>query len=248
MTDQTDKPKLGTRPPLGLKRTVETGKVKQSFSHGRSNTVVVEVKKRRILGKPGEAPAAPEPKVEAATPAPAPTPAAPAPKPAPKRPVDDITARKEMQERLLREAEEARMNSLEEARRREDRSKLAQTEDEKRRAEENRKAEEEAARQAAEEAAEAERRAAEEAAQPAAPPAAEAEEERSFRKTGSAPAHPPKRTEPGRPGRGHDERRHAGKLTVSRALTGEDDSRTRSLAALRRAREKEKRAHQQAGP
>ena len=44
MTDQSDKPKLGTRPPLGLKRTVETGKVKQSFSHGRSNTVVVEVK------------------------------------------------------------------------------------------------------------------------------------------------------------------------------------------------------------
>ena len=69
MTDQSDKPKLGTRPPLGLKRTVETGKVKQSFSHGRSNTVVVEVKKRRILGKPGEPPpAAPEPKVEAPRP------------------------------------------------------------------------------------------------------------------------------------------------------------------------------------
>jgi translation initiation factor IF-2 len=247
MTDQTDKPKLGTRPPLGLKRTVETGKVKQSFSHGRSNTVVVEVKKRRILGKPGEAPAAPEPKVEAA--APAPKPAAPAPKPAAKRPVDDITARKEMQERLLREAEEARMTSLEEARRREDRVKVAQTEDEKRRAEENRKAEEEAARLAGEEAAEAERRAAEEAAQPAAVPVPEeAEEERSFRKPASAPSHAPKRPEPGRPGRGHDERRHAGKLTVSRALTGEDDSRTRSLAALRRAREKEKRAHQQAGP
>ncbi len=248
MTDQSDKPKLGTRPPLGLKRTVETGKVKQSFSHGRSNTVVVEVKKRRILGKPGETPPAPEPKVEAAAPAAAPKPAAPAAKPAPKRQVDDITTRKEMQERLLREAEEARMNSLEEARRREDRSKLAQTEDEKRRAEENRKAEEEAARRAVEEAAEAERLAAEEAAQPAAPPAAEAEEERNFRKPASAPAHAPKRTEPGRPGRGHDERRHAGKLTVSRALTGEDDSRTRSLAALRRAREKEKRAHQQSGP
>ncbi len=127
MTDQSEKPKLGTRPPLGLKRTVETGKVKQSFSHGRSNTVVVEVKKRRILGKPGEAPPAPEPKVEAAAPAPAPKPAAPAAKPAAKRPVDDITARKEMQERLLREAEEARMTSLEEARRREDRSKQAQT-------------------------------------------------------------------------------------------------------------------------
>jgi translation initiation factor IF-2 len=247
MTDQSDKPKLGTRPPLGLKRTVETGKVKQSFSHGRSNTVVVEVKKRRILGKPGEAPPAPEPKVEAA--APVPQPAAPAPKPAaPKRPVDDITARKEMQERLLREAEEARMTSLEEARRREDRSKQAQTEDEKRRAEENRKAEEEAAKRATEEAAEAERRAAEEAAQPAAAPVPEvAEEERSFRKPASAPQ-APTRPEPGRPGRGHDERRHAGKLTVSRALTGEDDSRTRSLAALRRAREKEKRAHQAAGP
>ena len=54
-----DKPKLGMRAPLGLKRTVETGKVKQSFSHGRSNTVVVEVKKRRILGRPGEGEAAP---------------------------------------------------------------------------------------------------------------------------------------------------------------------------------------------
>ncbi|MEA3064881.1 MAG: translation initiation factor, partial [Sphingomonadales bacterium] len=50
MSETTDKPKLGARAPLGLKRTVETGKVKQSFSHGRSTTVVVEVKKRRILG------------------------------------------------------------------------------------------------------------------------------------------------------------------------------------------------------
>src|SRR3954453_23957568 len=71
MSETTDKPKLGTRAPLGLKRTVETGKVKQSFSHGRSNTVVVEVKKRRILGPPGGQPEA------AAAPAPeAPTPAA----------------------------------------------------------------------------------------------------------------------------------------------------------------------------
>ena len=252
MTDQSDKPKLGTRPPLGLKRTVETGKVKQSFSHGRSNTVVVEVKKRRILGKPGEAPA-PEPKVEAAAPAPAAKPAATAPKPAaPKRPVDDITARKEMQERLLREAEEARMTALEEARRREDRSKQEQTEEEKRRAEENRKAEEEAVRKAAEDSAEAERRATEEAAAPAAAPAVvEEEEDRGFRRPASTPGHAPKPARPAHPGAhrpGRDDRRHAGKLTVSRALTGEDDSRTRSLAALRRAREKEKRAHQQAGP
>jgi translation initiation factor IF-2 len=251
MTDQTDKPKLGTRPPLGLKRTVETGKVKQSFSHGRSNTVVVEVKKRRILGKPGEAPA-PEPKPEAVAPAPAPKPAAPAPKAAPKRPVDDITARKEMQERLLREAEESRMAALEEARRREDRSRQEQSEDEKRRAEDNRKAEEEAARLAAEQAAEAERRAAEEASAAVAEPQVqeEVEDDREVRRP-AAPSHAAKPARPAHPGanRGRvDERRHAGKLTVSRALSGEDDSRARSLAALRRAREKEKRHHQEAGP
>ena len=248
MTDQSDKPKLGTRPPLGLKRTVETGKVKQSFSHGRSNTVVVEVKKRRILAKPGEAPvAAPEPKVEAA-PAPAPAPAAPAPKPAaPQRraPVDDIATRKELQEKLLREADEARMTSLGDARRREDRAKVAQTEDEKRRAEDNRKAEDDAVLAAAEEAS----RPVEVPIDDAAPAATtERDEERRFTRPAAAPAHVPKRPEPARPGRGREDHRKSGKLTVSRALTGEDDSRTRSLAALRRAREKEKRAHQQSGP
>ena len=64
---------------------------------------------------------------------------------------------------------------------------------------------------------------------------------------GHAPA--PRRPEPARPTRGRgDDRRHHGKLTVTRALSDEDDSRARSLAALRRAREKEKRAHQQSGP
>ena len=48
-----DKPVLG-RKPLGIKRTVESGQVQQQFSHGRKNTVVVEVKRRRVLGKPGE--------------------------------------------------------------------------------------------------------------------------------------------------------------------------------------------------
>lgn len=251
MTDQTDKPKLGTRPPLGLKRTVETGKVKQSFSHGRSNTVVVEVKKRRILGKPGEAEAPkPEPVAEAPKPAPA-KPAAPAPQPRKTSPADDIAARKEMQARLLREAEEARMASLGEARRREDRQKVEQSEDEKRRAEDNRKAEEDAAIAAAARAEEEAQRASEAAQAPAEPEAEPAargddEEDRGFRRPDSP--HAPKRAEPSRPSRGREDRRHAGKLTVSRALSGEDDSRARSLAALRRAREKEKRAHQQAGP
>src|SRR5688500_5079441 len=104
MTETTDKPKLGTRAPLGLKRPIETGKVKQSFSHGRSNTVVVEVKKRRILGRPSEV-EAPKP-VEA--PPPAPVAKAPEPAPAPAkpaaRPTGDATTRRELQDKLLREA------------------------------------------------------------------------------------------------------------------------------------------------
>ena len=292
-----DKPKLGARPPLGLKRTVETGKVKQSFSHGRSNTVVVEVKRRRAVGRPGEeqgAPA-PEPEVQAkAAPAPAerrPTP----PPPAPRRPGDSLLSRQEMQAKLLREAEEARMSALEEARRREDAERQAASEEERRRAEENRKAEEEAAQHAAEVA-----KAAEAAPQPAPEPEAKAAPSAPARAAQpaapAAPAQPtavtldpsmpaprrftpvqrpdiPKRPEPdvsagastaaggaarpasaaptrpdsapAKPGgardRKTDDRRQSGKLTVNRALGGEDGARARSLAALKRAREKEKR-------
>jgi translation initiation factor IF-2 len=250
MTDQTEKPKLGTRAPLGLKRTVETGKVKQSFSHGRSNTVVVEVKKRRVLGPPGaapEQPKAPEPVAEAPKAAPAPKPA-PAPRTPPRSsPVDDIVRRKELQEKLLREADEARMAALEEARRREERALKDANEEERRRAEENRRAEEEAAEAARRQAEEEAKRLTEEPAAPAeaAPQAAEEDEERGPRRP-HAPA--AKRPEPARPSRGREEHRHRGKLTVTRALSDEDDSRARSLAALRRAREKEKRHHQEAGP
>jgi translation initiation factor IF-2 len=253
MADQTtEKPKLGTRPPLGLKRTVETGKVKQSFSHGRSNTVVVEVKKRRILGRPGEAPPAPAPEPVAEAPKPAPKPAAPA-APQPRKPsaVDEITARKEMQAKLLREAEEARLAALEEARRREERARTEQSEEERRRAEENRKAEEAAAEEARRQAEERAKRANEAPAEPEPAPQPvvdEEEEERTARRPGShAPA--PRRPEPPRPSRGRgDAERHRGKLTVSRALSDEDESRARSLAALRRAREKEKRHHMETGP
>ncbi len=250
MADQTEKPKLGTRPPLGLKRTVETGKVKQSFSHGRSNTVVVEVKKRRILGRPGEAPPAPPPEPVDEAPKPAPKTAAPA-APTPRKPsaAEETAARKEVQTKLLREAEESRLTALEEARRREDRSKVEATEEERRRTEENRKTEEAAAEQAelarlqAEEEA---RRAADALAQPEVVEPAEEEDRGHRRPGGHAPA--PKRPEPARPSRGRDDHRQRGKLTVTRALSDEDDSRARSLAALRRAREKEKRHHQEVGP
>jgi translation initiation factor IF-2 len=43
------------KPTLHLKRPVEQGTVRQSFSHGRSKAVVVEKVKRRVVG-PGEAP------------------------------------------------------------------------------------------------------------------------------------------------------------------------------------------------
>jgi translation initiation factor IF-2 len=253
MADQTDKPKLGTRPSLGLKRTVETGKVKQSFSHGRSNTVVVEVKKRRIIGRPGEAPPAevPTPAPVAEAPKPAPKPVAPAPQPRRPSPQDDIATRREMQTRLLREADEARMTALEEARRREEQARTSASEEERRRAEDNRKAEEEGVEQARLQAEEEAHRAVEAASAPAveaeAVPAKEAEAPREVRRpAGHAPA--PRRPEPTRPSRGRDDHRQRGKLTVTRALSDEDDSRARSLAALRRAREKEKRHHMESGP
>src|SRR3569623_1289698 len=249
MADQTEKPKLGTRPPLGLKRTVETGKVKQSFSHGRANTGVGEVKKRRILGRPGEAAPveAPKPEPVAETPKPAPKPAAPtAP---PQRRLSEgeqIAQRRADLERMQREAEEERLRLSQVARQREDRAKVEQSEDERRRAEENRKAEEAAAEQARLTEEEA-RQAAEAPAEPSAPASTGQQEERGFRRPLPTPA--VKRPEPPRPSRGRgDEQRPRGKLTVTRALSDEDENRARSLAALRRAREKEKRHHMETGP
>ena len=57
MTDTTDTPETPTRKPLKLsssgklelKKTVDGGQVKQSFPHGRSKVVAVEVKKKRTF-------------------------------------------------------------------------------------------------------------------------------------------------------------------------------------------------------
>jgi len=60
----------------------------------------------------------------------------------------------------------------------------------------------------------------------------------------------PKRPEPAKPERarrGDQDRRQSGKLTVNRALSDDDSARARSLAALKRAREKERRAHMVGG-
>src|SRR6476661_267713 len=53
--ETTEKTLRGDAPrkPLSLKRTVESGHVRQNFSHGRSKSVVVEKKKKRTISGPG---------------------------------------------------------------------------------------------------------------------------------------------------------------------------------------------------
>ncbi|MBR1088970.1 translation initiation factor IF-2 [Bradyrhizobium manausense] len=124
---------------LSLKPRVETGTVRQSFSHGRSKQVVVEKRgKRRIDGSP-------EPQAPAVVAKPAPA----APAPAPSRPAPPRNSGSGVVLRTLTEDERsARASALADAKVRE--------------VEERRQAEEEAQRRAVREAAErAEREAAE---------------------------------------------------------------------------------------
>ncbi|WP_197462448.1 translation initiation factor IF-2 associated domain-containing protein, partial [Erythrobacter sp. HI0028] len=82
MSDDDKKP---ARKPLTLKGA-QPGEVKQTFSHGRTNKVAVEVKRRRKLVKPGETPPAAPPPPPPPPPAPEPAPAPVAKKAAPKKP------------------------------------------------------------------------------------------------------------------------------------------------------------------
>ncbi len=81
MSDTNDNGNGNERPggrTLGLRGGGQS-RVRQNFSHGRSKTVVVETKRKRIIGAPGAKPASPAAKKEAPAKAPA---AAPAAKPA----------------------------------------------------------------------------------------------------------------------------------------------------------------------
>ncbi|MBB4631536.1 translation initiation factor IF-2 [Sphingosinicella soli] len=257
MSDE-NKPTLGARAPLGIKRTVDVGKVKQSFSHGRTKSVVVEVKRRRVLGRPDGAPEE-TPVADAAPEAPAPAPAAPvaapprpaaeAPRPRPAAVPNDLMSRQERQAQLLREADEARQKMLEDQRRREEAERAEAIEAERRRTEDKRRDEEaqDAAPPVAEPEAAAESAApATSTSTPAPAPAAKRDAALADDDNGRARRGPgvPVRKEAAKParGRGEDHRR-SGKLTVTRALEGDENGRARSLAALRRAREKERRAH-----
>ena len=105
----------GGRKPLSLQRTVESGHVRQNFSHGRSKPVVVEKRKSRKLVTPG---ATPEPeKPSAAAPV---APAAPAHR-EPPRPTQPVTSRDDSRAGGLRQEErDARARALAEARKAEE--------------------------------------------------------------------------------------------------------------------------------
>jgi translation initiation factor IF-2 len=127
-TSNTEKP-TGAQSPkstLHLKRPVEQGTVRQSFSHGRSKSVVVEKVKRRILG-PGEptpaasVPAAPPSKPTISIAPRGPTPAAPVRPAAPPPPKTGVVL-----PTLTAEQREARARALLDARAREEEDRRRQ--------------------------------------------------------------------------------------------------------------------------
>jgi translation initiation factor IF-2 len=273
----TGKGRLSLRPAgrLELGRTVEAGSVRQSFSHGRSKVVQVEVRKKRApVGGPaggvsgGGAPAAPTARGGAA----------PGERPTPTAVPRGLTATEQAaRQRAL--VEQQREAARREAERREQEkiSILSAAEEARRREEEARKAAEEEARLATEETA---RREAEEAARKAAEAAAAAQAavvarggEEARRRPAASPPAPSAPTEtlrlrPGaraaeeeeearpvrRPGgvvlprkpqtvvakKGSEAGRRAGRIDVQAAIEGEDE-RVRSLASVRRQRERERR-------
>lgn len=287
----------GGRKPLSLNRSVDAGMVKQSFSHGRTKQVQVEVKKKREgIAPPGAGGPAPRP---AFVPQGAPRPAAPAatnPRPAaPAQPAGQPQSRSSgnsqsgerarptgtlgLSEREVaaRQAALDRARQQEEARRERERLESearARREEAERRLyeEERRRTEEEAERRQAEAAAAAEadeRRRRVEAAQNAAriaagqPPlepsepepapveavAAEGPEAEGQGEGGrdllselggrvKRQKQAPPRQQPVARARGAPERR-GGRLTITAALD-DDADRQRSLASVRRAREKER--------
>lgn len=161
---------LSVTPPktLSLKRPVEQSTVRQSFSHGRSKQVVVEVK-RRVAHEPAAAPVArPAPAPQAPAPQ-APRPQAPQSAPAANRPAGGMLLRtlsddeKDARQRALSDArateaeararaeEEARQRAAREARERAERdaaqARQREEEDRRRQEDEHKRRAESAARQ-----------------------------------------------------------------------------------------------------
>ncbi|HKY96085.1 MAG TPA: translation initiation factor IF-2 [Kiloniellales bacterium] len=257
MTNETEKTSLKLRPgKLELKKTVETGSVRQSFSHGRTKTVTVEVKKKRTFA-PGDGGRMTEVRVEEKPQAraeAAPVVVIEKPEPAPPPPpADNLTeferqtrsraleeSRKRAEQRAVEEAAEARRRAEEEERRRQAEQEAAQLA----RAEAERHRKEEEARKLLE-ADEAKRKKPEQAAEPepAAPEVETAPDTDEgevaldelggrIKKAKKAPVKAPARDR-------NEPRRRQGRLTISQALDSEsEEERQRSLASVRRQREK----------
>ena len=225
---------------LSLSRTtVEQSKVRQNFSHGRSKTVVVETKRKRMLGAPGKpavakkaAPVKPAP----ATPAEAPPTKAVA-APAKKARGGLTSSEQQAREKALADA---RVRSVQEEI---DRKRQAELDALKAAEEAQAKAEREA--EEARLAEEAARKKAEEAKHQQSAPATPVEQapvtpkEGVTARTRGKPKKENKPAQPPRPTKGAPERRR-GKLTIGNALTG-DRERNRSVAAFKRRMERQKK-------
>ena len=228
---------------LGLRGGAHPGSVKQSFSHGRTKNVVVETKRKRVVvPKPG---AASKPADGGA--------AKPAKGDPSKRPAGISDAELERRMKALRAAEarkaedEARRKAEEEERASERARRKAEAEakerEEKER-EERLKEKAEAEERKRAEAAEAEARSKAAAApEPAATPAPA-----TAPRGGGKPAASPRKQEresrdrTNKSGKGRNDGRRSGKLTLNQALSG-DGGRQRSMAAMKR---KQERARQKA--
>ena len=219
------------------------GTVRQNFSHGRSKSVVVETRKRRIT-KPTDRPApdAAKPAVDSKPEEAAPAANLEAEAAASNLSTSELEARK-------RALEEAKVRDVEDAKRAEDDERRRQEEDEQRakaRAEREKKEAEEAAKKAAEQTEEEKLAAAdasavavaEEGAKPATRGEAKPKELKPFERKKLEEAPKPSRT------KGDGDRRRT-KLTLGNALDEDRSNRGPSLAALRRRQEKQKRAAQQ---
>ncbi|MEM1101930.1 MAG: translation initiation factor IF-2 associated domain-containing protein, partial [Pseudomonadota bacterium] len=228
MSDNDGKKTLG----VGGGRGGRPGNVKQSFSHGRTKSVVVETKRKRVVvPKPG-------------TPKPT-TGAAPAGDPS-RRPSGISDAEmdrrmKALQAAKAREAEDAAKRKAEEEERAAERQRRRDEAEAKEREEKEReealKAKAQEDERKKNEAAEAARRAAE----PAPAPAAD-DRKSAGRKAPERDA--PRRQEEQRPQKGRDDGgRRGGKLTLNQALRGGEGGRQRSMAAMKR---KQERARQKA--
>jgi translation initiation factor IF-2 len=253
---------------LELKKTVEGGQVRQSFSHGRTKTVTVEVKKKRTFqqGATGEMTEIKEAAEEAAAETPAPE-AAPAAEETPQRTLTDAeqAARARALEEARKAAEQAAIESekakqaLEEARQAAEAEAAAAPEPEAEEGTEDAPAEaapegppvETRSRREIEEEA---RREAEAQAQKMADEAAQraADAERKFAALEESSGDEEVQTSRGKAARAEgsqqkpsarsrgERKRRSGKLTISEALDEEGGARQRSVAAFRRRQERER--------